>query len=538
MSENNKRKIFKPQPGGQEAFVRSNVDVCFFGGVLNCGKTFGAVLSVAEWILIPEFRGVFTRRNLADTKAGGGMVDEFKNIYGKSVKTKEADSPRISFPSGSFIDITHIADENPQKLMERVKGWQYDMVYMDELTSYSWSTFNIIITRNRGKAGIGSKIRGTTNPKKTHWLRIFLKPYIGIDGFIMPEMDRKVMYFYITGETVESVVWGETKEEVYKQCKIDIDRKLHTINKGKTVFTYDNLIKSFSFILGNISENTASIENNKDYIGSVAASGGKQGQVLLEGNWNVDLDDDSEAPIPSSVARSVFMNDPQTNGDRWITADLADKGGDNFLALVWNGFHIIDILILGKTTPRQNAESLLKLAEKWDVGNSHIIFDGNNGAYINDYIPEAIPFVSYYKPFGVYSRGVCTLKDECYKRVEYHVHNNGLSFDESVANRQYTHSKMHDPISVATEFIEEASIVRYKQQGSGKWRLLNKKELNQLLGKGRSMDLLDPIAMRFLPVLRFEYGDELIKTRVEIKPTYGKRNFSYRDNIFDDSFWA
>lgn len=299
----NKAKVFRPQAGGQEAFVRSNVDVCFFGGVLNCGKSFGAILSVAEWSKIPRFRAVFTRRNLQDTKAGGGMVDEFKNVYGDSVKSKETDSPRITFPSGAFVDITHIADENPKKLMERVKGWQYDMVYMDELTSYEWSTFNTIITRNRGSAGIGSKIRGTTNPKKSHWLRTFLKPYIGYDGFIRPDMDRKVLYFFIEGETVDTVVWGESKEEVYQKCKISIDRKLKAVNKGVVKFSYENLIKSFCFILGNISENVASLGDNKDYIGSVAASGGKRGQILLEGNWNVDEDDDSEAPIPSSVAR-------------------------------------------------------------------------------------------------------------------------------------------------------------------------------------------------------------------------------------------
>lgn len=121
-------KIFKPQEGGQEAFVRSNVDVCFYGGVLNCGKSFGAILSVAEWVKIPEFRAVFTRRNLGETKVGGGMLDDIQAVYGKFANVKESDSPRITFKSKAFIDLTHLADENPKKLMERVKGWQYDLV--------------------------------------------------------------------------------------------------------------------------------------------------------------------------------------------------------------------------------------------------------------------------------------------------------------------------------------------------------------------------------------------------------------------------
>ena len=53
------QKIIRPQAGFQERFVRSNVDVVIGGGVLNCGKTFAAILSVAEAALDPRFRAVF-----------------------------------------------------------------------------------------------------------------------------------------------------------------------------------------------------------------------------------------------------------------------------------------------------------------------------------------------------------------------------------------------------------------------------------------------------------------------------------------------
>jgi hypothetical protein len=47
---------------------------------------------------------------------------------------------------------------------------------------------------------------------------------------------------------------------------------------------------------------------------------------------------------------------------------------------------------------------------------------------------------------------------------------------------------------------------------SGKKALMSKKEMNAKLGKNRSMDLLDPMAMRFYPCLEFPYGEELQKT--------------------------
>ena len=86
---------------------------------------------------------------------------------------------------------------------------------------------------------------------------------------------------------------------------------------------------------------------------------------------------------------------------------------------------------------------------------------------------------------------------------------------------------------VITEFVEECSVVRFKDMPSGKKQLLQKKEMNAMLGKGRSMDLLDPVAMRMLPVLDLPYGDELSGTICEDEDEY-----SEDENIYNDSFWA
>ena len=55
-----------------------------------------------------------------------------------------------------------------------------------------------------------------------------------------------------------------------------------------------------------------------------------------------------------------------------------------------------------------------------------------------------------------------------------------------------------------------------------------------MLGKGRSMDLLDPVAMRMLPVLDLPYGDELSGTVREDDEEEGDED----ENIYNDSFWA
>ena len=535
--------IIKPHAGFQEKFVRSNVDVCFGGGCLNAGKTAGAVLMCGEPSLDPKFRAVFLRNNLGDLKSGGGILDEFRSMYRGGVEVVESGDPRVVFPSGARIDVTHIADQSREKVRQRFKGRQYDLIYFDEMTGFSWDCFTEVCTRNRGTAKWTGKIRGTTNPERDHWLRVFLDWYIGVDGFIREDREGVVRYFYMAGATVKDVVWGDSKLEVYRQCKADIDRKLARINGKNGKATWESMIKSFTFYLGRMSENISSIGNNENYVGTVAMSGGANAEQLLEGNWNVSSKDSIETAIQNDMARQVFMNDPATNGDKWITCDLADVGTDNFTAIAWDGFHIYDMLVVGKTTPRQNAELLLNFAKKHDIGTSHIIYDGTRGLYINDYIPDAIPFISAKKPEGMYYLEARSLKEECYMRLAEAIKRGEFSIADEVANSKYEHQKVKEYITIQNEFLEECAVVYFIDAGSGKKRMPSKKEMNAKLGKERSMDVLDPCAMRMYPCLEYAYGDELIKTaswyrdEEEDEDEYDKFGFK-KQSIFDETLWS
>ena len=537
MSE--KIKIIRPQEGFQEKFVRTNVDFCVGGGILGGGKSFAACLSVAEPSQDGRFRALFLRNNLGDAKASGGLLDTFREIYGDAIDVVESGDPRVTFKnSGAKIDVTHVADQSRDKVLQRFKGRQYDFIYFDEGTGFTWECFTAIYTRNRGTSSWTGKVRMTTNPDKNHWLRKFLNWYIGVDGFIIPEREGVVRYFFINGERVENVVWGDTKKEVYQKCKITIDRLLNKVNGSTGTATYEDIIKSFTFYLGRMAENKAMTGNNSGYAGSVAVMGGRNAQQLLEGNWNVSPEEDEDAPITMSMANSVLMNDPQINGDKWVTCDLADTGTDNFLAIAWDGFHIIDVLVLGQTTPKMNAERLEIFAASHNISNSHIIYDAIRGTYINDYIPDAQPFVSYRQPMGLYGRMAYNLKTECYMRFVEAVKRGYISIDEKVAKRVYEHQKIKDNILISDEFVEECAVIRFKDMPSGKKQLFSKKEMNQHLGKNRSMDLCDPIAMRFYPCLAFPYGEELEKTAKAFIAEEDNDTYYRRENIYNDNFWA
>ena len=65
-----------------------------------------------------------------------------------------------------------------------------------------------------------------------------------------------------------------------------------------------------------------------------------------------------------------------------------------------------------------------------------------------------------------------------------------------------------------------------------------KKEMNRKLGKGRSMDLLDPIAMRFYPCLQYQYGEELSSTNSDEDADVDIYMRNKYGSIYEDSTWC
>jgi hypothetical protein len=533
-------QIVSPHPGFQRSFVRTSVDVCFGGSSLGSGKTYGEVLSIAEESLDPNWRGLFLRNNLDDIKAGGSILDTFREVYGNSIQIRSADMPRVMFPSGAYCDVTHAADQSIEALLRRFKGRQYDTIIYDELTGFTWDAFKTILTRNRGKSKYSGKCRASTNPERESWIRTFIDWYVGDDGYIMDERDGRVRYFYLMGPNVTDAVWGDSKEEVYNLCKADIDKKLDRVYgfmKGRD--KWPSLIKSFCFYLGRMSENKEMLENNEGYLGSIAMSGGAEAEKMLLGNWNVSSRDEEGTVISFDEANSVFTNDPQTNGDKWITVDLADSGTNNFVQVVWDGLHVIDIDIAPYTTPAENANRMKSMANKHNIGYRHIIYDAIRGRYINDYIHEAVPFESYRAPIGVNALQYVKLKDCCYGKLVWLIKNNDISVSDDVASRRYINvaEKTKSDITVQNEFIEEARVIRWADAPNGKKRLLTKKEMNKMLGRGRSMDLMDPFCMRMYPLLNSPDGYELENSRVEYEQYKDDEENGGRVDIYDETNW-
>lgn len=501
---------------------------------LTTHNSFGAILANAEPSLDPNYRAVFFRRTLAELKTSGGIVDDFENAYGDAVSITKSENPRITFKNtGAWIECRQIADENPTKVRETYKGSQWDAAFFEELTGYQFYTWNYLASRVRGKAKWSGKVRATTNPSKNHWVRKMLAWWIGLDGFVIPERSGIIRYVYLDGNSVEDYVWGDTKEEVYRKCKVSIDKKLAKLKDDS--ITYENLIKSFTFILGNLAENKALLANNPDYVGNVS---GKEGDALLSGNWDVDLSSEENLPINMRIARSVSESKNAINGLKYITVDLADTGTNSTVIGVWNGFHLIDAHVINVSSGRQNAEWIKTIAKKHDIADSHIIYDAQRAeGYMMDYLPNAVPYYSFSPARGVGRREFKRRKDENYARLIEAINRGDFSISPEVANMTFQQTK-YGAVTFLQKFVEECSVVQWAEDSiSGKRRLLGKKEMNSQLGRGESMDILDMCHMLMSVYEPYEMGSELDIGRrmaTESEQEYGAEEC----DIYDDTTWA
>lgn len=499
----------------------------------NCGKTFASVLATAEPSLDPDFRAVFIRKTFTEISSGGGMYDEFKAIFRDKALYKQSQPPRVTFPSGAYVDFRQVNNEDLKKIQEEWKGAQYTLIYLDEATSIAFSTFKYLLSRNRSKSRFHPTIKATMNPERECWIRSFIDWYVGADGKIIPERDGVVRYFYIYGNDPTDVYWGNSKAEVYRQAKHEIDKKLRALGGD---FTYENLIKSFVFYLGKMSENKASIGNNMDYAGSVASVGGHQAEQLIEGNWNASSRDENSYLIKPTVANSVACRKPATNGLRYITVDLADTGTNSTVICVFDGFHVMDALVLNVSTPKTNAEWTLRMAKKHDIADNHIIYDAQRAAYMIDYIPDAVGYYSFSPARGVYSRLYKRRKDDNYNRLIAAINRGDFSIAPEVADMTFAQTKT-GPMTFLQKFVSECAVIQYSEDNvSGKKRLLSKKELTSQLGKGESTDILDACHQIMSIYEGYELGTELAIGK-DIADEESDGDMEACD-IFDDSTWA
>lgn len=471
--------IIKPQEGFQEKFLSSPADIVIGGSAAGVGKTFALILEPIRNKDVEGFGGVIFRRTAPQIKNIGGLWDTSMQIYPPLGATPKESTLEWIFNESVKLKFSHLEYE---KNVFDWQGAQLPFIGFDELQHFSKVMFFYLLSRNRSTCGIRPYVRATCNPDPDSWLSEFISWWIDQEtGFPIPERDGVIRYMVRDGE---NYIWGDTVEEVIEKASYLIQPLVE-----KSGINAKEFVKSVTFISGDIYQNRKLLETNPQYLANLMAQDDQTKAQLLHNNWKI-VESDRDIYNHASFIGMFENTFSCKSGKKYITADIALKGSDKFAVGGWDGFELIDLLIMDKSDGKQVIDGIKAMANKHQVQNSHICYDNDGvGGFIDGFIVGAIPFVNGATP--VKNEKYENLKTQCYYKSGDRVNEGKYRVSEYVANKMYD-----DKSTVRQQLIKERrAIQRDKTDNDGKLKIIPKKQMKAILS-GKSPDLMDMFMMR------------------------------------------
>lgn len=475
--------------------LASPADIVIGGGAAGLGKTYTLLLEFLRHIKLPDWGGVIFRRTSPQIRNQGGLWDTSMTIYPSAGGKPKESVLEWDFKRGGRLKFAHLEHE---KNVYDWQGAQIPFIGFDELTHFSKKMFFYLLSRNRSTCGVRPYMRATCNPDPESWVAELIAWWIDQEtGYPIPERDGVVRYFAIDGETV---IWGDSYAEVIEKAWYFLEEAI-----GNSGLSADNFVKSITFISGSIYDNRELLKVNPEYLANLLAQDEITKNQLFKGNWKVAI---SDVDIYDYHAFAGMFNNlyDVDKSEKFITADIALKGSNNFDVGVWEGFELIDLVVMPKSDGREVIDAISGKARQHKVKNSNIIYDNDGvGGFIDGFIVGSVPF--HNGSAAIEGENYKNLKTQCYYKSGDRVKSGGYKISEYVANMMYD-----DKMTVRQRFMHERkAIKRDRTDMDGKLCIIPKEQMKAIL-QGESPDLLDMMMMRERPELGFQFkpvGGEL-----------------------------
>jgi hypothetical protein len=221
----------------------------------------------------------------------------------------------------------------------------------------------------------------------------------------------------------------------------------------------------------------------KSYIENLLKADKVTVQRLYYGNF--EYDDDPAVLCDYDSIEDMFHNEHVKGGQKGISADLAMKGRDRFIAGTWDGLTVKISIDKKFATGKSIEKDLKNLMIKESVPRSRTVVDSDGmGQYIESYLQGIKEFHGGAKPLN---EEYYNLKSEC-----------GFKLAELI-NKRLIRVICTDEQKISIS--EELGVLKQHQidNDTGKKRIIPKEEMKQLLG--HSPDYLDMLIMGMYNVI-------------------------------------
>jgi hypothetical protein len=206
-----------PQPGPQEAFVRSRADITISGGARGGGKTYGLLMRPIYMpggelgaFDDPQFTGVLFRREREQLLGPSRLWETVKQFYGPLGAHFNNATLEVKFPSGAHIKCAGLQyDDDTEKWRGNALVW----IALEEGTQFTKHQMLELLRANRPSLGCAVKpwFDITCNPDPDCYLFELVQWYLYPEGhpkagYPMPERSGALRHFTYQGD---ELVWVE-----------------------------------------------------------------------------------------------------------------------------------------------------------------------------------------------------------------------------------------------------------------------------------------------------------------------------------------
>lgn len=370
-------------------------------------NTFAGFMKALQGLGRQNYTARLISKRLQDSKKGGSIIRDAKLIYDgfAGCDFTSGEYPTAYWSTwNSSIQLIHanFNTENPsewEEYKDYCKKNQASYIYWDELTEIrDFKAFSYMFSRNRDSSSKPCTVC-SFNSEHDHWSTKFLQlaGYIGDDWYAIPEKYGSIVYFAIKGDTIEDIVFGETREEVVRKAEIEVTKE-----EAAFGMTAEDMVKSFTFLSGSAMSNKILV--NATGGGSVANLynvGETERRKIKDAYFGPS--NNNTLTVSKQMILNLWQNAVDQSNDMYATMDVSSgkEKADNCAMWIWKG-HTAIALERFEGNMMELVTWIHDTLSRYNIPMRHFAFDATAIGYYLKSFTDGIPIIGNARPIAEY----------------------------------------------------------------------------------------------------------------------------------------